>query len=288
MKKSRLVIVITLLCVVVLIIVLGSPLFCLSKVEVIFVDSNYNKVKFENTKTYKKNNTINSVVNSVDFDYGTSMFLLDKNFYKQKLENKNPLIKIVDITSIFPNKLLLTVTERLSVFYIKTNNNYCVLDAEFNIVEILSSLNENEHKNAINIQTKNSFNTQKDFFDFFNINFNSFEPGQNLSENNKLLGCIKTLITELTLNNLYTVTNNFFVENIVLCEKAPGTVSLVIETKKDLYGIVFEIDNILNNFNVKLKKIINAFKTLQQKDKVKTTYGNLKIDDKLNCYWNNL
>ena len=63
---------------------------------------------------------------------------------------------------------------------------------------------------------------------------------------------------------------------------------IIKTTNIKISGIKLIVENVLENFDKKLNKLLSAFKTLINKEKIKTTYGVLSINNSLNCYWNNL
>ncbi|MBQ9793036.1 MAG: hypothetical protein IJW32_04795 [Clostridia bacterium] len=285
MKKSRLFAIIAVFVVVVFIFLLSSPFFTLTKVEIGFVDSNNKQVSLLKNQKINSQQKINNIIESANFEYGKSIFLLDKNKYTFCLENKNPYLKIVNVSTVFPNKLYYFAQERTPFYFFLVDNDCYVLDTEFKLLEIFD-------KKDINTNNYVCFNffkySQKiDFFNFFNLSKLALTEGDFLCENNLLFSSVK---------NIYPLLKNFFYDKEVYCifeeinviEVSSGVINLELKTHKNNYGVTLLVEDSLLNFEKKFNKILRAFTTLLVKEPIKTTYGVLKINNSFNCFWNNL
>ena len=226
---------------------------------------------------------INSLIKSANFDYGQSMFLINKEDYQIRLENKNPYFKLINISSVFPNKIFVYAMERKETFCLQSENKMFLLDEDFKILNI-SNKPKNNKKQLIEILF-NRNNLQTNFFDFFEISDFAFDPGQYAWENNLIFSSIKNL--SMILNSNYSLTLKD-ISSILIKEQSSGTINLYFNTKTESYGVKLLVKNVSQNFDKKLEKLVNAFNTLIKNEKIKTTYGCLSIDDNLNCFWNNL
>ena len=288
MKKRRLVIIFSTFCVIVFLSIFASQVFKLKVVEVVFFDEEETRiVKLENNAVFNTKDKVNSIVSSVNFDYGDLVFLINKSCYEQDIERKNPYLKLKNIEVKFPNKLIVNATERKPLFYISTSNKAYLLDNEFKLLDIITQ-NESVLKNLTEIIVQSPQNENRDFFNFFNILPSVYEAGQNLKENNLVISNISNMPN--ILQNYITPNNKLsnFTKQIILQEKIVGTINLKICTNISSYGITLTVENVFSNFDIKINKLINAFNTLKKAEPIKTSYGELKIDQNLNCFWNNL
>ena len=282
MKKKRFIIILSLSFLLIIIFIISSPLFTLKSVDVVFLDENNNIIQIKNNKVFNSNEKIENILLSANFKYGSSLFLLNKDNYKNNIENKNAYLKIIDVQSVFPNKLLLKAKERKSLFYISSNEKCFVLDEDFRILEIINT--NDKMDNLIEIVIKDKNNNIVSFFNFFAISDKAFEIGQYLNENNNVFK---------RLNNLNRIIKNFTINfkdfvKFEICEIKESKINLNIYTSTKNLGVLLTLENLIENPDNKLIKLFNALETLLKKEKIKTSYGILKINDSLNCTWHNL
>ncbi len=287
-KNRRLLLIFSIICIIVFLSIFSSQVFKLKTVEIIFFDDEETRVvNIKNNSVFNTNEKINSILSTTKFDYGNLVFLIDKSSYISSLEQKNPYLKLKKIEIKFPNKLLVSACERRPVFYIQSADKIYLLDNDFKLLEIKSKLQINTSK-LTQILVVTELEENRDFFSFFNVLPEVYEAGQNLKENNMVLDCISNMPTILDnyLSSSVNIAN--FCSNIIIKEKGVDTINLKITTSLRSYGISLVIENIFNNFDRKLNKLINAFNTLKRTEPIKTTYGELLVDENINCYWNNL
>lgn len=282
MKKTRLFTIITLMVIVVFTFVLSSPLFKLKTVEITFLNTNNKEVSVLENKVYNTQQKVDKLINSANFNYGSLVFLIDKTKYITRLENNNPYLKLINISTVFPNKLIVFAKERESVFCIQTTTNCLITDSEFKILEITKNICED----LLQIRIENSFGQEQDYYSFFNVLPQTYETGQTLTENNLVFNSIKNTVL-LALNIRKCNIKQIF-SALTIKEQSSGLVSLNIKTNNAYFGLNLQIDNLLDNFDKKFNKLINALNTLYKNERIKTTYGTLLIDKNYNCYWNNL
>ncbi len=124
MKNKRLTLMLIVFAVFVLVISFTSALFMLSSVKVNFLSSCPMFVAKEDM-----------IIESANFEYGKSVFFLKKDVYKNNLEINNPYLKVINIETIFPNKLKINCVQRESLFCIKNFDYYYILDDDFKVLE---------------------------------------------------------------------------------------------------------------------------------------------------------
>ena len=269
MKKKRLAIMIFVLIFLCVMLSLSSTLFQLQ----------YVKIKFDGEYDDKLSSSenIDKIISSVYFKYGQLLFTQSKTQYICDLEKKNPNLCVKSIQAVFPNTLLITLEERVGCFYLVEDNKTFVLDREFKILEIGQNL---DTTGCIKLDFLSSSNVQQTYFDFFEISSFAYDVGQFLTENNLIFASISCFSS--VFDNFSTL--NFTPSKIVFKNNLQDKVSLNVFSLSP-FGIKIEINNILNNFEKKLKKSLSALSTLYSKERIKTTYGRLLVNDNCNCYW---
>lgn len=269
MKKRRLVVMICVLFVLCLALSLSSTLFQLQCVKIRF--------KGEQTEEFCSNDNITKIISSTKFEYGQLLFNQPKAKYIENLEQNNPNLRVESIEAVFPNTLLITASERVGKFYMVENDKIFIMDREFKILKIGRNLDVD---GLTKLKFESSNKDEQTFFDFFEVSSFAYDVGQFLEENNLVfvaLNCFSNLF------ELYG-DSNYIVSQICFKMEAGDVVNLTLSAKSP-YGIKLEIKNILNKFENKFKKLLTAFSTLLKREKIKTTYGTLKIEDNLNCFW---
>ena len=286
-KSKRLIIIFSVICVLVFFSLFSSQIFKLKVVEVSFFDDNNKQINnLQSNLFFNTKEKVNKIISSTKFDYGNLVFLINKSSYKLSLERNNPYLKLKNIEIKFQNKLVVKASERKPEIYILSYKDDYILDADFKLLEIVKSNNENL-KNLTEIAILSTQGEKINFFNFFDVLPSVYEAGQNLAENNRVLQSILNL--PLMLNN-YTYQNYLsmqkfcsqinFVENL-------NTINLNLTTLAP-NGVNLVIEDIFKNFSQKFNKVLNALSTLKVREPIKCTYGTLKIDASGNCYWNNL
>lgn len=286
-KNKRLIVVFVTICVIVFFSLFSSQIFKLKSVEVSFYNENGTQISnLKNNYYFNTTERVNNIVLSTKFDYGNLVFLINKSNYTKSLESNNPYLKLKNIEVKFPNKLIVNISERKPIFFIKSAPNVYLLDSDFKLLEILEQ-DKLSQQNLIKLQTITSQQKEIDFFNFFEVLPTTYEAGQNMRENNKVLQAVSSLPNMLqnyvssqgtTLANLCKAVSFTEVQN---------KINLIINTISP-YGINLVVEDIFTNFNYKFNKLLNALSTLKLKEPIKCTFGNLKIDMSCNCYWYNL
>lgn len=248
MKNKSLIIILSILASIVLIVILSSTIFCLKSVELNFMSNTINLT-----------NKQEEILTSGNFKYNQSIFFINKSNYIKKLEEQNPYIKITNIETVFPNKLVINCVERNELFIIKSYDgenfkNYLVVDDE---LKILSTLNEftNLHTNPILISIEGE-----------RVSTNL--AGQTLFTTNSML--IKQLANELYAynNNPLLLKANF--EEIIINAENKNNIKIKMRSGVDI---------ILKDMNTRLTEkfmlALSYYNNLEDKTKgVITTYEN--------------
>lgn len=295
-KNKRLLIIFSTFCLILFLSLFSSQLFKLKTVEINFYDcSNIKVTNINSNNVFNTQKKVEEVLQSANFDYGNLVFLIDKNYYAPVLERKNPYLKLRNIQIKFPNKLVVNVSERKPYFYINSSCNIYLIDADFKLLEIIPEQqvlldNNNILQSLMEITVLSQQGDNTDFFNFFDVLPSVYEVGQNLMENNTVLSCI-AFLPEILNNYIENMNsqNSIVFEKLILQEKSSNVVNLkLVTSSSSSFGASLLVENIFLNFNNKLNKLLNAFNSLKISEPIKCTYGQLKIDNNLNCYWNNL
>lgn len=190
MKNKRLAIFLTIFVFFAIVIVLSSAVFSLGNVSIKYLSTT-------NVLTGQEQ----SVLESANFKYGESVFFSNKKEYIKNLEKSNPYIRVINIQTVFPNKLIVNAVERNETYVIKLDSNKYVKTDEFLKVLSISNVFQNTTANGIVIENSglNSQSVQAgDFFeiqdDYLTQLFNCFREWDNSYVN------LKSKIESIELN----------------------------------------------------------------------------------------
>lgn len=138
-KKNKIIIITcsVIVGVIALIILFSFTLFAVRKVSVDYRSS-----------TVNLSVTQAEIIESSGIKKGGSVFFQNKSKYADNLEKKYPYIKVVNIETVFPSKIVIHVVERNEVYAVKLGEQYYICDNEFKILRITDTF-ESEQDNAI-------------------------------------------------------------------------------------------------------------------------------------------
>jgi len=78
------------------------------------------------------------IIESGEFLNGTSVFFMNKKTNQEKIEKAYPYVKVINIETVFPNKMVVHCIEREEFFAINfETSKYYICDEEFKILRIL-------------------------------------------------------------------------------------------------------------------------------------------------------
>ncbi len=144
-----------------MVVILSSTVFSLKSVEVKFLDGSENL-----------SGTESDIVQSVDFKYNESIFFSNKKRYTAELEKNNPYLRVVNIETKFPNKLVVNAVERKECFVIKLENNkYAITDEYLKVLKIVQ-VYQNNSSNAIEVKNSGLASQTVEVGDFFKTDDN--------------------------------------------------------------------------------------------------------------------
>ncbi len=201
MKYKRLIIIMSSIFAFVILCVILS--FTLFKVNTISFD-------FENsTKIFASQEKQNEVIASAGINKSMPIFSLNKAKIAQNLEAKNPYLKVINIESVFPNKLVIHCAEREETFCIKSRDDmYYVCDDELKILNISTSI-VTAQSNPVLLSGVSVINTGATFGEFLELGDGN-EVIKSISNafaySNKTIADIKSICKSIELlyeNNPY-------------------------------------------------------------------------------------
>ena len=212
MKYKKLVIILSVVVgVVALGFILSYTLFRLNKVE----------INFKNEIIMSKEVKAESIIESANFSYSIPIFACNKSQITNRIEKLNPYVKVINIETVFPNRLILHVAQREEFFVIQVDDNlYCICDDELKVLKYHNEDNKdqleeyfNKKENAILIDGVEVINKNAQKGDCLQL-YNNENIIKNLSRafayNNKTIADIKGMFKKIAISyetNFYTKNN---------------------------------------------------------------------------------
>ncbi len=218
MKNKKLIIVSgSILAFVLVCIILSFTLFSTHSIEFNF---------HNNTTLFVNEQKQLDIINSLQINKKMPIYSLNKTAIKNSLESNNAYLKVINIETVFPNKLVLHCAEREEVFCIESRDGlFYFCDEDLKILNCLTAedlkiLNGsttylNQQKNCVilkNVDVLNSAASVGDFLELYS--------GQNLvlnivnafAYNNKSVADIKSMFKSISLK---------FENNVFVAKKSP-------------------------------------------------------------------
>lgn len=280
MNKKRLIILLSVLLVIVMVVILSSTVFTLKTVVVNFYDYNDEMVDdITKNEYFDSTDKIDEVIKSGEFKYGTNIFLINKQNYKNNLEKNNPYLKIISMAIEFPNRLVVKAVERQEYYAVLNDDSeYFVCDADFKVLRITDT----KPTDLIEVVA----NDDKTLFDYTSTD-SDLSSGDfvELTENTKILS---TLVDEMyscryEREDMLNFFSKITIVNGYCSDQELGKVdSVVIKT---IAGVEIEIENINNNFSDKILKSLEIYNQINYDTPDKTARGIIKVLDNLTGSW---
>lgn len=115
-------------------VVAGFLLFCIILMFTLFRVHSV-KLNFKNQTSKFNAEAETDIVNSSGVSFSTPVFVVNKTKMKENLEKRNPYLKVINIETVFPNKLVIHCAEREETYCIKISENlYYICDDEFKVL----------------------------------------------------------------------------------------------------------------------------------------------------------
>lgn len=178
------------LTVIILIIIFSFTVFSLKTVD----------IKYQ---TSVKNITVQDeeIINSGNFKYKHTLLIHKKYNYIRNIEEFNPYIKVVNIETVFPSKLVVHIAERQEVYSIEDDDKCYICDEEMRVLRIskdLDSTPQNAMKVNLNVPLEKEYEEGEYILEIRKPNIYRY-----MFENNRLLGEQQSLIKDITLYKEY-------------------------------------------------------------------------------------
>ncbi len=187
MKKKLIIALLVVLCVVGVIVTLSFTVFTIKDVEIFFRTST--------SKTWD----MNQIEKSGNFAYNKCLLFDNKKEYIQNIEKANPYLKVVNIETSFPSKMIVHVEEREPLFAVTDASDVVLCDGDLKVLEILSTPFTSEKTNAIlleNLKIENEY----EIGDFLEIEQKAIKNFySSMIENNKTTSQITGFCKEIKL-----------------------------------------------------------------------------------------
>ena len=156
-------------------VVLSSAIFSLKYVELNFM-----------LETNVLTGQEESIIEGGSFRYGENVFFSNKANYIKNLEKSCSYIKVINLETKFPNKIIIHAIERNECFVIKLKNNkYAVVDEDMKVLKLLDVYNNTANNGIaiLNSDLKEQNLEAGDFFevdnDYYKVLFDSFREWKN-------------------------------------------------------------------------------------------------------------
>ncbi len=183
--------------VVLVCVILNFTLFSLQTVE----------VDFKNEAMIFTDESKESIANNSAIKKGTSVFALSKKEITNQLERDNPYLKIINIETVFPNKIIIHCAEREETYAVKASETkYFICDADFKVLNITTTY-YNEQYNSIlftgleNIISNTNRVNAGEFLEFSSEEKILKNIGTSLLKNNKNVAQQRALIQSIELTS---------------------------------------------------------------------------------------
>ena len=211
--------------VIIVCVILNFTLFSLKKVDINF--KNQAMIFTEQSKE------------SIAIKKGISIFTVNKKNITQQLEKDYPYLKVINIETVFPNKIIIHCAEREETYAVKASDTkYFICDAEFKVLNITTTY-YNEQYNPIlflgleNIITNSNRVNAGEFLEFSSEEEILKNIGTSLLKTNKTVSMQRGLIKEIELTSSIDV---FTAKNMPY---------LIIKDFNDFQTNIYRIDSLL-------------------------------------------
>lgn len=218
MKKKKLIVALSSLVVIVgLFVLLSFTAFSLRTVEVDFRTSAQNLTA-----------TQEEIIETSGIKKGGTVFFRNKDKYEGNIEKAYPYIKVINIETVFPNKMIVHVAERQEVYALEGENEFYVCDEEFKVLNVVQALDDED---AILLKTSKKISAYQ--AGQYITEIENPKIYQALYENNRSLGAQKEFISSIEMEKEYDEGVKEEVDVLRLSLSSGQTVTIA-NYKKDL------------------------------------------------------
>lgn len=250
MKNKKLIIILGVFILIVLTVVLGSTIFTLQS----------ESINWLTTRINLSGTTDTQIIGDNKEELGESIFLVNKSNIVNRIESNNPYIKVVSIEKIFPNKIVVHVAERESLFCIKlSDTKYYILDGDGKVLEEKSGLatSNTSGQKPILVTLNNITLTQ-----------NNFVVGERLKEST-ILSQLQSISTTLLESDYSSTNSKGMFSDITIDLNVNSSISFLTR-----YGISINIEK---SQNLLTDKFLLGLSVYEEKQSEGITNGNILV-----------
>ena len=202
MKYKKLVIILSsVVGAILLCLILSFTLFRVSSVELSFKNG---------TIMFADKETQQAIIDSGEFSYSSPVFAVNKNKIIETLEKENYYLKVINVETVFPNKLVVHCAEREELYSIKIGDNlYYICDEDLKVLRMDVSYAEEQY-NAVVLKDVEVVDKGVKVGDYLNI-LTDESLVKNIptafAYNNKTISDIRGMFKSITISyekNYYT------------------------------------------------------------------------------------
>lgn len=124
--KKLLIILCSIVGAIILCVILSFTLFRLKTVELNFKND---------TTIYASENSKQAVIDSAGFSFKKPIFSINKSKIEKTLEKENSFLKIINIETVFPNKIVVHCAQRELLYCIEDSDMYYYCDEQLKLLE---------------------------------------------------------------------------------------------------------------------------------------------------------
>lgn len=211
---------------VLLIIILSFTLFSLRTVT----------VEFKNNTQIFTEESKQSIIENDSIKFGSPIYTINKSKIIEELEKDKPYLEVINIETVFPNKMIIHCAEREETYAVKAGDKkYFICDKDFKVLTIRPNYTSLQDNSILFLGLENLIsNTNRvnegEFLEFLSEGEMLKSIGQAMLLNNKTVSDQRALIKSIELDSsvyYYTAKNqpylkftdyNGFVTNIYVPE----------------------------------------------------------------------
>ena len=253
MTKGKIITLSILLFVITLLGILFGVVFCLRQQDVTVVGDSPVTVSRE------------EIITTAGFENGKSIFMLDKDAATNKIEQKYPYVKVVQIKTTGVTKIDIRIRARHEMFYTKFGENYYVMDEDLKVLKIIDNGVEPVGLTAIKENCLN-INASTLICDFIGDEFQT-------NSINNLFEAVYSTVKKDDNNYLTRQEISALIKNVEL--KTYNTFNKIIITTS--YGVKLDIENPERDMNNKIYFCFEKIKEYINDANGKETSGVIKL-----------
>jgi len=186
------------------VVILCFTLFRVNKVSLNFRNE---------TTIFASNQSQKDAIKSAKINYNIPIFAVNKNKIKENIESENYYIKVINIETVFPNKLIVHCVEREELYYIKSDEMYFVCDSEFKVLSETKdvTLSQKSACELIGLDVKNPSAKAGEYLEFFDGGEIALDLMNNFLANNRQASDVKAMFKSIEIY----YDHNYFTKNTV-------------------------------------------------------------------------